>query len=209
MEAYLRQPDENLRRELLAMLEEDLSVREELAAEGSLFDGYHPRMQAVHRRNAARLAEIIEQYGWPGRGLVGDDAARAAWMIVQHAISEPDLQRRVLVLIKEAAASGEAPLWQAAMLEDRIRGLEGKLQAYGTQFDWDEQGEMSPYPAIENPEQVDERRREVGLGPLEEDTRRRRAAVAQSNEKPPADIGAWRKQADEWARSVGWRKQED
>src|ERR1043165_1783960 len=121
MEAYLRQPDENLRRELLAMLEEDLSVREELAAEGSLFDGYHRRMQAVHRRNAARLAEIIEQYGWPGRGLVGDDAARAAWMIVQHAISEPDLQRRVLVLIKEAAASGEAPLWQAAMLEDRIR----------------------------------------------------------------------------------------
>src|SRR5689334_1196293 len=128
MGAHLRQPDEQLRRELLAMLEEDLSVREELAADGSLFDGYHPRMEAVHRRNAARLAELIEQYGWLGRSLAGDDAAQAAWMIVQHAVSEPDLQRRVLALIKAAAANGEAPLWQAAMLEDRIRGLEGGLQ---------------------------------------------------------------------------------
>jgi hypothetical protein len=29
------------------MAEEDLRVRAELAADGSLFQGYHPRMQAV------------------------------------------------------------------------------------------------------------------------------------------------------------------
>jgi hypothetical protein len=55
----VRKLDKNLRQELLAMLAEDLSVREELAADGSLFEGYHPIMEAVHRKNAARLAEFI------------------------------------------------------------------------------------------------------------------------------------------------------
>jgi hypothetical protein len=30
------------------MVNEDHRVRAELAADGSLFDGYHPRMRAVH-----------------------------------------------------------------------------------------------------------------------------------------------------------------
>ena len=202
----MRQLDENLRQELLAMLAEDLSVREELAVDGSLFEGYHPRMEAVHRKNAARLAEFIGRYEWPGRSLVGDDGAEAAWMIVQHAISEPDLQRKALALIQEAVARGEAQAWQAAMLEDRIRGFEGKLQIYGTQFDWDDGREMSPYPGIEDPEQVDERRRQVGLEPLADAIKRRRAAIAQSNEKPPRNIAEWRRREEEWAQSVGWRR---
>ena len=85
-----------LRDELVAMAEEDQRVRAELAAEVSLFDGYHPTMQAIHDKNAVRLTEIIEQHGWPGRGLVGEDGARAAWLILQHAIGHPDLQRRGL-----------------------------------------------------------------------------------------------------------------
>ena len=34
-----------LRDELVAMAEEDQRVRAELASDGSLFDGYHPRMR--------------------------------------------------------------------------------------------------------------------------------------------------------------------
>jgi hypothetical protein len=59
--------NDGLRDELLAMAAEDRAVRAELAADGSLFAGYHPRMEAVHRRNAARLTEIIEAHGWPER----------------------------------------------------------------------------------------------------------------------------------------------
>jgi hypothetical protein len=92
------------------------------------------------------------------------------------------------------------------MLEDRIRMLEGGLQLYGTQFDWDENGEMSPYPAIEDPGHVDERRRAIGLGSLADEIERKRAAVAQANEKPPYDRAEREKRMDEWARSAGWRK---
>jgi hypothetical protein len=198
-------PDEELRRALLEMLAEDMSTREELASDGSLFEGYHPRMEAVHRRNSARLAEIFDGRGWPGLSLAGEDGEEAAWVIVQHSIGEPAFQRRGLELLKEAAARGEAPPWQVAYLEDRIRACEGRPQVYGTQYDWDDNGEMSPYPPIEDAENVDERRRALGLGTLEANMKRMRAGVAASTEKPPADLAKRRKEEDEWARSVGWR----
>ncbi len=45
---------------LVGMAEQDLKVRAELAAEGSLFDGHHPGMQAVHDAHATRLAAIMD-----------------------------------------------------------------------------------------------------------------------------------------------------
>lgn len=196
-----------LRDELLALVAEDTRVREELAADGSLFEGYHPRMAEVHQRNGQRLGEIMAQHGWPCQKLVGADGAEAAWLILQHDIANPQLQRRCLPLLEDAAARGSVPAWQMAMLTDRIRVLEGRPQIYGTQFDWDENNEMSPCP-VENPERVDELRRSVGLMPLAKDTRRHRKRVLQSSEKPPADPAARRQKMEEWARSVGWRDAE-
>jgi hypothetical protein len=195
-----------LRDELVAMAEEDQRVRAELAADGSLFDGYHPTMQAVHDKNAARLSEVVEQHGWPGRTLVGEDGARAAWLILQHAIGHPALQQRGLVLLQEAVARGEAPATEAAMLEDRIRFFEGRAQKYGTQFDWDENGELNPLP-IEDEASVDERRRSVGLGPLAEDVRRRREDMARHQERPPRDWAQRQREFEGWARRVGWRSE--
>jgi hypothetical protein len=55
-----------LRERLVAMIAEDERVRAELAADGSLFQGYHPRMAEVHHHNATELATIIAAHGWPG-----------------------------------------------------------------------------------------------------------------------------------------------
>jgi hypothetical protein len=111
--------NESLRAELLALAAHDAAVRAELAASGTLFDGYHPRMDAVHRDNAARLQAIIEAHGWPGPAVVGEDGADAAWRIAQHAIGVPAFQQRVRALLEDAAARNEAPPWQVALLEDR------------------------------------------------------------------------------------------
>lgn len=195
----------DVRRELLAMAEEDHRVRTELAADGSLFDGYHPRMRAVHQANADRLASILRDGGWPGDPLVGHDGAKAAWLIVQHATDRPAFQREVLEALRLAAARGEVPAMQPALLEDRIRTLEGRPQRYGTQCDWDESGELSPFP-VEDPESVDDRRRAVGLGPLDEAIRARRRAAAAEGERPPGDWHARRRGMEAWLREVGWRQ---
>jgi hypothetical protein len=104
----------------------------------------------VHESNAQRLEKIIDAFGWPGASLVGEDGAEAAWLILQHAISKPILQRRCLPLLQRAAEQGQALWKQYAMLLDRIRFNERKPQVYGTQFDWDKDGQMSPWP-MEDP----------------------------------------------------------
>jgi hypothetical protein len=196
---------QSVRAELLAMAAEDLRIREELARSGALFEGYHPRMREVHERNAGRLGAIMEAHGWPGRSFVGEDASAAAWLILQHAISNPSLQRRGLTLIREAAATGDVSSIHVAMLEDRIRSNEGKGQRYGTQFDWDENGLMSPLP-IEDEPKVDERRAEIGLTPLAEDIRRKRQLALEGGERPPQNWDARQAEIREWLRSTGWRE---
>jgi len=91
---------EAIRSELLAMSRADRDVREELARDGSLADGYRPRMAEIHRRNGERLKSIVNARGWPGVSRVGPEAAEAAWLIVQHGIGQPDLMRRGLAAVE-------------------------------------------------------------------------------------------------------------
>jgi hypothetical protein len=193
-----------LRTELLAMAAEDARVRAELAADGSLFEGYHPRMAEVHQRNATRLEQVVDEFGWPVPGLVGDDGAVAAWRIIQHAIGNPRLQRRCLPLLEAAAAKGELPLTPVAMLTDRILFFEGKPQKYGTQFDLDDNGELGPHE-IADPDGVDDRRKKVGLPPLAEQILKMREAEGKGPHPSADEVRARRLAADAWARSVGWR----
>jgi hypothetical protein len=183
----------------------DLQVRSELAADGSLFEGCHPRMRAVHDANAARLSAIFESLGWPGERQVGKQAAEAAWLLVQHAIAQPAFQRHALALIQGAVAKGDAPPLHAAMLEDRIRTLEGRSQLYGTQFDWDASGQLSPRP-IEDPAGVDARRQDIGLGPLADAVRDQRAAAAREGERPPEIWTVRQRRMEAWCHEVGWRR---
>jgi hypothetical protein len=192
-----------LREELLTMAAEDGAVRERLVADGTLFDGYNPLMAIVHRRNGDRLSEIVEAHGWPGRVLVGEDGADAAWLVLHHAIGDPALQRRCLPLLEEAAAFGDVPPWHPATLLDGIRFHEGRPQVYGTVFDWQD-GVLAPWE-IEEPEGVDERRALVGLPSLAEQTASVRQAAEAEGDLPPAAPAARREQAVAWARSVGWR----
>ena len=186
--------------QLLRMAEEDERVRTELAATGELFQGYAPRMAEVHQRNAAALEAIIEEFGWPGKILVGPKGVEAAWLILQHAIGNPALQRRSLPLLRQAASRSEIEPAQVAYLEDRICFFERRPQRYGTQFDWDENGELSPW-TLEDATQVDELRRTVGLGPLSEKIEEMRRNL---NGETPPDFHQRQQELMEWAKSVGW-----
>ncbi len=85
--------------------------REELAADGSLFEGYHPRMEQVHRKNADRLRAIVQHHGWPGSNLVGEDGEEAVGEDGEEAAggsrNTPSVSRTscviVLTLLKTAA----------------------------------------------------------------------------------------------------------
>ncbi len=190
-----------LKRQLLKMVEEDQRVRAELAATGELFEGYAPEMAEVHRHNAQNLEAMIEEYGWPGKSIVGEEGANAAWLILQHAIGHPELQRKCLPILREAVERGDAEPEHAAYLEDRIRFFERRPQRYGTHFDWDESGRMSPY-LLEDPERVDEYRQAAGLSLLAE--RIEEARDNTEGEPKPSDLKKRENEMRKWAKSVGW-----
>lgn len=194
--------DAALRATLLAMAAEDQRVRTELVADGTLFDGYHPRMAAVHRQHAARLAALMADGGWPGRQRVGEDGAAAAWLVLQHSIGDPAVMRRGLELMRAAPPGDVDPVW-VAMLEDRVRVCSGQPQRYGTQFDWEDDGVMRPRP-LDDPDGVDARRMAIGLPPLAEKLRELHDALARDGVRPPAAPAARRREIEAWERAVGW-----
>ncbi len=164
--------NKELHDELLSMKHEDQRVLQELVDSGELGTvEYHPRIKEVHERNNARIKGIIEQYGWPGINLVGNEGAEAAWLIVQHAVLDTEFMGVCLALLEEAVRNGEAEGVHFAYLQDRVLIMSGRPQIYGTQNDVDENGTAFPLP-IENPSEVDYLRRDMGLGTLAEATSR-------------------------------------
>jgi len=147
-----------LRDELLAMTVDDQAARAKLVDQLSEQD--RQRMREVDGKHEERMKAIVARFGWPGRSLVGEEAATDAWLIVQHC--QVDFQEHCLPMLRQAVAANEAPGKCYAYLLDRVRMFRGKPQVYGTQFMNDK---LVP---IEDLPHVDERRKAVGLGPLSE-----------------------------------------
>lgn len=197
--------DQRLRRQLLSMRGEEEAMHRKLLAAGERYQGYPARLEQVHKRNAERLRRILDKHGWPCATLVGADGADAAWRVLQHAVIKPEVMRKALPLLEAAAGQLEVSPARTAELEDRIRALEGRPQRYGTHLDWDEDGSLSVWPALEDAESVDERRQAAGLPPLEEALRSQREHAAACGEQPPEDLARYREQSEHWAREHGWR----
>ena len=123
------------------------------------------KVKAIDERNRIWLAETIEQFCWPGKSLVGEQAAHAAWLLVQHADADPEFQQRCLERMK-AAPPGEVSQIDIAYLTDRVLVAQKRPQIYGTQCR-DVNGKFEPQECVD-PERLDERRREVGLPPISE-----------------------------------------
>ena len=101
--------------------------------------------------------------------MVGEDGAHAAWLLLQHADRDVAFQKQILEQMKTLVAAGEVAMVDYAYLTDRVAINENRKQTYGTQFDEHQQ----PKP-IEDPANVDARRKEVGLDTLAENRVRMR-----------------------------------
>ncbi|WP_291898492.1 DUF6624 domain-containing protein [Chryseobacterium sp.] len=119
-------------KELIDLADKDLAVREKLLATGELYGGYHPEMEKIHKANAMRLREIIAEIGYPTISKVGEKANDAAWLIIQHAISEPEFMKACYAMMEENYPD-ISPVHKA-YLYDRIQVFQSKPQRYGTQL---------------------------------------------------------------------------
>jgi hypothetical protein len=165
-----------LRKELLVRAEKDQAVRRKLITLAKQQNGtlesiletdkpIRDELLKIDADNCQWLKNAVERYGWPGRTLVGQDGERAAFLIIQHANADLAFQKNCLRSMSQMP-NGEVDQEHIALLTDRVRLAEGKLQLYGTQVEVKDGRWQSR--DVENPHELNDRRRGIGLPPIEE-----------------------------------------
>ncbi|MCH7412381.1 hypothetical protein MM213_02710 [Belliella sp. R4-6] len=188
---------------LIGLQDADLELRGQLIQIGKLGEGYNEEMASLHRQNAEILDGIIDKIGYPTVGKVGEEANKAAWLVIQHAIGQPHFMRKCSKLLEEALHENQADIVNLAYLTDRIAVFENKPQLYGTQFDWDQNGQLSPN-YFDDLGKVNQRRNSLGLNSLEEQTELIRNQAKTENQSPPQDFELRKIEIEKWKKSVGW-----
>jgi hypothetical protein len=115
--------------------------------------------------NLVKIKNIIDTHGWLGPDEVGKQGAQTIFLVIQHADSLT--QVTYFPLMQEAVKKGKARPKDLALLEDRILTDQGKEQVYGSQVKITETGKYEFFP-IKDEANVNKRRADVGLQPLEE-----------------------------------------
>lgn len=116
--------------------------------------------------NLIKIQKILDERGWLGPDIIGNQGNTTLFLVIQH--SDQAVQEKYLPMMREAVAKGNARPSSLALLEDRVALGQGKKQIYGSQIGRNaETGEFYVSP-LQDPDNVDKRRAEVGLGTLQE-----------------------------------------
>lgn len=115
--------------------------------------------------NIMRIEEIIAEYGYPGKSMVGGQAS-AAFLVIQHA--DLEIQEKYVDLLIEAADAEELRWSSVALLVDRINVRNDRPQKYGTQLGKDKETSEFYFSEIEQPFKIDSVRATVGLPPIQQ-----------------------------------------
>lgn len=116
--------------------------------------------------NLIKIQKILDERGWLGADIIGNQGNATLFLVIQH--SDLPIQEKYLPMMREAVLNGNARPSGLALLEDRVALRQGKKQIYGSQIGRNEEtGEFYISP-LQDPDNVDKRREEVGLGTLQE-----------------------------------------
>lgn len=118
--------------------------------------------------NYYELKAIIDEFGFPGYNLVGEDFSNSFWNIIQHQDNNIPFQKYALEKMKVQVDNKNASPTYFAYLTDRVLINSGEKQIYGTQLQINLNStsyEVKPTIDMEN---LNLRRKEVGLITIEE-----------------------------------------
>lgn len=114
--------------------------------------------------NLGKVSRIIDKHGWLGPDIISKKGSSALFLVIQH--SDLETQLKYLPIMKEAVNKGDARASSLALLVDRTNLEQGKRQTYGSQIGSHPDSKEPYVLPLEDPDNVDKRRAEVGLMPL-------------------------------------------
>jgi hypothetical protein len=124
------------------------------------------KMRESYSKNLTIVVKILDEYGWLGEENIGHRGNMALFLVIQH--SGIDAQSKYLPVMRDAVRKGNASPANLALLEDRVALRQGRRQIYGTQLAFDEKTNEAYIEPLEDPDNVDKRRAEMGLEPLQD-----------------------------------------
>ncbi|MDP9081429.1 MAG: hypothetical protein M3O71_28800 [Bacteroidota bacterium] len=153
---------------------DSLALLDKIAGHNNMtgFGGNRDSLNKVFRQvtvsNTRIIKGIFEKYGFLSYKMVGKEASNSFWLMVQHADNDLPFQEAVLKKMKLQVDQKNADGANFAYLADRVNINSGRPQIYGTQLSRAKDANGRPIPKdIIDPENVNKRRQEVGLEPLE------------------------------------------
>lgn len=167
----------NYDKPLVAMLdtifEEDQKYRHQIDEIEKQFGRNSPEMEAhwdliieKDSINLIKVKKILDERGWLGADIISGRGNSTLFLVIQH--SDLETQLKYLPMMREAVLKGNADASSLALLEDRTALGLGKKQIYGSQIGRDNETGVFYVLPLEDPANVDIRRKEVGLGTLQD-----------------------------------------
>lgn len=163
--------DKPLRAELIKIFEDDQAIRHQYVDATKKLGYKNPTVDSLVKImiyqdsiNLLKITHILDTKGWVGSDKVGGQANQTLFLVIQH--SPLKTQEKYLPMMREAVKKGNASANSLAMLEDRVALGQGKKQVYGSQIYRDEKTNLFYVAPLIDPDNVDKRRAEVGLGPI-------------------------------------------
>lgn len=123
---------------------------------------------SVFTTHQKRLKEIFDKYGFVGFDLAGEEGSQNFWLMVQHSDHNPNFQKEVLEKMKVQVEKQNAEPSNYGLLVDRVNLNTGKPQIYGTQVDYNFDVAQAFPKNLADSANVNERRKSIGLEPIEE-----------------------------------------
>jgi hypothetical protein len=163
--------DRPLQKELLQIFKDDQDIRRQYIDSSKKYGYNNPIVDSLEKVmvfndsiDLQKVKKILDTKGWVGKDKVGDQANSTLFLVIQHA--DLKTQQKYLPMMREAVKNGNASKSALALLEDRVALREGRKQIYGSQIGRNAKTNLYYVLPLEDPDNVDKRRKEMGLGAL-------------------------------------------
>lgn len=123
---------------------------------------------SIYKAHEQRLKEMVDIYGFVGFDLAGKEGSHNFWLMIQHADHDPAFQLEVLEKMKVQVDNNNADPRNYGFLVDRVNLNLGKPQVYGTQVNYNLELAQAFPKHLKDSANVNERRKSIGLEPLED-----------------------------------------
>ena len=159
-------------------VDQSVQLRIQNASENKVQFDSIKKLIEIEKQTFARHISIIKEihlrFDYPTVKMVGQTTSTHFFTLIQHSDNDPKFQSSMLLILKNLSKKGQVSIKDYAFLYDRVQRNTGGQQLYGTQLSYDNKGNLFDstnkiiYPKdLFDPANVDKRRKNVGLEPIE------------------------------------------